>query len=156
MYTLVLILHSWLRWAVLLAGLLAIVGLFSSRAVPNGTHKAEKWVSFFMMGLDTQLLLGLALYLFLSPNTTAMFADFGAAMRDSVARFWAVEHISLMLLAIILVHVGRVLGRKAALPAARRSRLLICVLIAWLAVVAATPWPGLRAGRPLFRISAQP
>ena len=155
MYALVLILHSWLRWVVLLAGLLAIVGLLSSRAKANGTSKAERWVFLFMMALDWQLLLGLLLYLFLSPNTTAIFANFGAAMRDSVARFWAVEHISLMFFAVILVHVGRVLGRKAALPAARRSRLLICVVIAWLAVVAATPWPGLRAGRPLFRISAQ-
>jgi len=155
MYTLVLILHSWLRWGVLLAGLLAIVGLLSSRAKAGDTSAAEKWVSFFMMALDTQLLLGLVLYFFLSPNTTPIFADFGAAMRDAVARFWAVEHISLMLVAVILVHVGRVLGRKATQPAARRSRLLIYAIIAWLAVVAATPWPGLRAGRPLFRISAQ-
>ena len=155
MYTVVLILHSWLRWAVLVSGLLAVVGLISSRSKPDDMPKAEKWVSFFMMGLDTQLLLGLLLYLVLSPNTKAIFGDFGAAMRDGVARFWAVEHISLMLVAVVLVHVGRVLGSKAALQAAGRSRLLTCVVIAWLAILAATPWPGMRAGRPLFRMSAQ-
>jgi hypothetical protein len=85
---------------------------------------------------------------------TAIRADFGAAMRESVARFWAVEHVTLMLVAVGVAHVGRVLARKAATPEARRSRLLLCFTIALVAIVAATPWPGLRAGRPLFRISA--
>ena len=72
-------------------------------------------------------------------------------MRDPVARFWAVEHISSMLVAIVLVHVGRVLARKAATPGAKRMRLLICFGIATVLMLAATPWPGMATGRPLFR-----
>jgi hypothetical protein len=154
MYIAVLALHSWLRWGALIAGVLAVASLASSKSSKDA-GQGEKWGLFFMIALDLQLLLGLALYLFISPNTSAMFADFGAAMRDPVARFWAVEHITLMLVAIVLAHVGRVLARKAPTPAAGRSKMLLCFVIALVAIMAATPWPGMRAGRPLFRISAQ-
>jgi hypothetical protein len=153
MYTAVLALHSWLRWGAIIAGVLAVASLASSKSSKDA-GQGEKWGLFFMIALDLQLLLGLALYLFISPNTTAMFADFGAAMRDPVARFWAVEHVALMLVAIVLAHVGRVLARKAPTPAAGRSKMLMCFVIALIAIMAATPWPGMRAGRPLFRISA--
>jgi predicted tellurium resistance membrane protein TerC len=73
-------------------------------------------------------------------------------MRDPVARFWAVEHVSLMLFAVVMAHVGRVLARKAASPAAKRKRLLVCAALSTLAMIAATPWPGMASGRPLFRV----
>ena len=92
------------------------------------------------------------LYAFLSPNTAAVFKDFGAAMKDPVARFWAVEHVTMMLAAVILAHVGRVLGRKASTPGAKRTRLLISFGLSTLLMIVGTPWPGLRAGRPLFRV----
>jgi len=153
MYALFLVLHSWLRWGVLISGVLAVMALISGRgkAAPAG---ADKWGLFFIITLDLQLLLGLALYMGLSPNMAAIRADFGAAMRDPVSRFWAVEHITLMLVAIGLAHVGRVLARKATDPDARRNRLLVCFILALVAILAASPWPGLRGGRPLFRISA--
>jgi hypothetical protein len=162
MYDLALILHSWLRWAAIAAGLAATVMALTSRPAPAtdvaarrvepGRDRADRWGLIFMIVLDLQLLLGLLLYFALSPTTRAIFPDFGAAMRDPVARFWAVEHITLMLLAVVMAHVGRVMARKAPTAAARRKRLLICFAVATLAMLAATPWPGLRAGRPLFRI----
>jgi hypothetical protein len=154
MYMLVLVLHSWLRWGAIIAGVLALFSLFSSNP-QSRADGADRWGLFFTIALDLQLLLGLLLYLFLSPMTTGLFGDFGAAMRDPIARFWAVEHGTLMLVAIVVAHVGRVLARKAGSPAARRRRLLACFVLALVAILAATPWPGFRAGRPLFRVSAQ-
>jgi hypothetical protein len=54
--------------------------------------------------------------------------------------------------AVLLAHVGRVLARKAVTPGARRSRLLICFVLAVLLLLGGTPWPGMAAGRPLFRV----
>ncbi len=154
MYSLLLVLHSWIRWGVIIAGVLAVLTLFSPKP-QSGESSSDRWGFWFIMALDLQFLLGILLYLFISPITTAMFSDFGAAMRDPVARFWAVEHITMMLLAVVVAHVGRVLARKATSPASRRRRLLVCFVIALIAILAATPWPGMRAGRPLFRISSQ-
>ena len=105
----------------------------------------------FVSALDLQLLLGLLLYLVLSPNMAEIRANFGTSMKDPVARFWAVEHITSMLVAVVLVHVGRVLGRKAATPDSRRMKLFICFGIATALMLLAIPWPGMRAGRPLLR-----
>jgi hypothetical protein len=146
MYELVLTAHSWLRWVALIAGLMAVV--MASTASP----RADRWGLILVIALDIQLLLGFALYLVLSPNTKAILGNFGAAMRDPVARFWAVEHVSLMLFAVVMAHVGRVLARKAASPAAKRKRLLVCFALSTMAMIAATPWPGMASGRPLFRV----
>lgn len=151
MYEMVLTAHSWLRWVALIAGLLATV-MAAAAPATAGPNRADRWGLILTIALDLQLLLGLGLYLVWSPITTSMFGDFGAAMRDPVSRFWAVEHISLMLFAVVIAHVGRVMARKARSAAAKRKRLLICFSLASIAMIAATPWPGMASGRPLFRV----
>lgn len=147
MYTLGLVLHSWIRWIALVAG----VGttLFAIR--DTTASRAEHWSLFLMMALDIQMLIGLILYLALSPFTTEALNDFGAAMRNPPLRFWAVEHLAAMFAAVILVHVGRVLARKAPTPQAKRKRLLIWCGLATFAMFLGMPWPGFANGRPLFR-----
>ena len=152
MFDIILLLHSWLRWPALIAGIVAIAAAFVSRPIGAEKTAADRWGGIFVGLLALQMLLGLLLYVVLSPTIAAIRQDFGAAMRDPVARFWAVEHISLMIVAVIVAHVGRVLVRKAKTPGSKRTRMLVTYTVATLAIVAAIPWPGMRAGRPLFRI----
>ena len=80
----------------------------------------------------------------------------GRCMCNGMLRHpFSVEHVTLMLAAVIVAHVGRVLARKASSPGSRRRRLLLCFVISLIAILAATPWPGMRAGRPLLRVSSQ-
>jgi hypothetical protein len=140
-YSILLIVHSWLRWAVLAAGLVAVV---------RGGAANQSGGKWYTILLDTQMLIGLLLYFVLSPVTTAALADFGAAMKAPQMRFFAVEHVFGMLIAIALAHVGRSKIRKA--PADRRARLaLIFYGLSLVAMLASIPWPGMPAGRPLFR-----
>ena len=150
MYELVLLLHSWLRWGALIAAVLATLTAFGIKP-GRDSGQADKWGLIFMIMLDLQMLLGLLLYFALSPATQAIFGDFGAAMRDPVARFWAVEHLTMMVVAVVLAHLGRILARKARSPSSKRLRLLICFGLATLLLFAGTPWPGMTAGRPFFR-----
>src|SRR2546422_7211417 len=113
MYTLVLALHSWLRWAALVAGVAATFTSFSDRSGSTGSSRADMWGLVLMTLLDLQMLLGLLLYLVLSPFTAEAMRDFGAAMKSPGLRFFAVEHLSLMVVAVVLAHVGRVMARKA-------------------------------------------
>ncbi len=151
MFDVMLLLHSWLRWPALIAGIVATAAAFNSRPLGAEKTAADRWGAIFVGLIDLQMLLGLLLYFVLSPTTAAIRADFGAAMRDPVARFWAVEHITLMFAAVVVGHVGRVLARKARTPGSKRMRMLACYALATLAIIAAIPWPGFRAGRPLFR-----
>jgi heme A synthase len=152
MYQLVLLAHSWIRWVALIAGVIATLTALASSPRSASADRADRWGLVLMIALDLQMLLGFLLYLALSPTTAAIFNDFGGAMRDPVARFWAVEHITIMVVAVVLAHVGRVLGRKATNPGARRTRTFICFGLATVLMFLGTPWPGLRAGRPLFRL----
>jgi hypothetical protein len=149
MYLTLLLLHSWVRWLALVAGVGATVATFANG---DGTLRtADRWGRVFVIALDLQFVIGLVLYAVLSPYTAAAMSDFGAAMRDPVLRFWAVEHLTMMLAAIVLVHVGRVLARKAADTATKRKRMLVCFGVALLLILLGTPWPGRATGRPLFR-----
>ena len=60
-----------------------------------------------------QLLIGVSLYVFLSPTTGTAFNDFGAAMKDSTLRYWAVEHIFVMIVGTTLAQIGRIKSKKA-------------------------------------------
>src|SRR5207247_461125 len=103
-YTIVLLLHSWVRWIVLGLGLVATFAAMGAGDAPSNS-RAERLGLFLMMALDIQMLLGLFLYLLLSPFTTQALQDFGAAMRNPPLRFWAVDHAATMFLAVIVVHV---------------------------------------------------
>src|SRR5688500_12115824 len=107
MYNLVLTTHSWLRWAVLLAGLFAFVRAISGAAGRRPWSRNDERAGFWFVTLvDLQLLLGLLLYFALSPITRAAMQDFGGAMRSSGLRFWAAEHVFGMVVALALAHVG--------------------------------------------------
>src|SRR4051794_29596261 len=108
MYAAALILHSWFRWAVILAGLVAFVRAASGASGTKAWTPADDRAGFwFTIALDVQVLIGLALYLFLSPLTTQAMRDFGGAMKDPLLRFWAVEHGFGMVVGVALAHVGR-------------------------------------------------
>jgi hypothetical protein len=152
MYTIVLTIHSWIRWIALIAGIAATVTAASDKFASTRPGRADLWGLVLMMVLDIQMLLGLLLYLVLSPSTIVAMQDFGAAMRNPPLRFFAVEHLVLMLGAVILAHVGRVLARKAATPEAKRVRLMFAFGFATVLMLLGIPWPGMTSGRPLFRI----
>ena len=153
MYFPILILHSLLRWVVLAAGLWAVVralgGLIFRRPWTPTDAQSGRW---FSISLDLQVLLGLLLYAFLSPIASHAFADMGAAMRDPILRFWAVEHVTMMLAALVLAHIGSARARRASTSAAKHRTSLIFYALALLAVLAAIPWPFMADARPLFRL----
>ena len=111
----------------------------------------SKLTLFTLIATDLQLLFGLALYFILSPQTSAAFANFGAAMKSKPLRFWAVEHITIALVAVMLVHVGRIKARKVEDSRDRHKRIAIYFGLALVAVLVAIPWPFRQAiGRALF------
>jgi hypothetical protein len=151
MYTTVLILHSWLRWVALIAVFGVVLAAIRGK-VEGSQSISDRWGMVAMMALDLQLLLGLILYFVVSPNMQEIRAHFGEAMQNPQLRFWAVEHLTAMIVAVVVAHVGRVLARKAKTPDSKRRRLLACFGVVAVALLLGTPWPGMPAGRPLFRI----
>ena len=152
MYSAVLLLHSWVRWLVVIAGLLAVArALAGMSGGKPWTTSDDRGTLLFTIALDIQMLVGLALYAWLSPITRLAFSDMSAAMRNPTLRFWMMEHFVGMILALALAHVGRVVIRKKT-DAGDKHRLAAMFMgVAMLVILLSIPWPWGANARPLFR-----
>jgi hypothetical protein len=151
MYPLILTLHSILRWIVLILAVVAFVrALIGWLGKQEWTALDDRLGVLLSGSMDLQVLLGFFLYLFLSPITTSAFRNFGAAMGNSAQRFWMVEHLFLMVVALILTHVGRASSKRAEGVRGKHKRAAIFFGLALLAILIAIPWPFLPYGRPLI------
>jgi hypothetical protein len=90
--------------------------------------------------MDLQLITGLTLYFFLSPITKTALSNFGAAMKDPDLRFYAVEHFSMMIIAVILIHIGRAKSKSATTDMGKFRTASIFYMIALMVIFAAIPW----------------
>ena len=154
LYVVALFLHSYVRWAVLLAALIVLARSFSGwRGARVWTPLDERLHVALVATTDLQFTLGVAMYLFLSPHAQAFFADPGNGIEVPPLRFFGLEHPVTMLLAVSLVHIGRTRSKKAPSPALRHRRVFTTLLIALLMMCASIPWPGLDSGRPLLRVA---
>lgn len=137
MNTLIL-LHSITRYLVLIAllGVIiqSLVGMLQSKPYGKLENKAGLYLFIFT---HTQLLLGLILY-FTSP--AVIFS--GASMKDSVARYWLVEHSLMMLIAIVLITMARITSKKMPTDAAKHKRLFIFNTLALLLIILAISMSG--------------
>ena len=147
MYNTLLGLHSGFRYIVLLllvlALLLAIIGLFGKK---NYTETNRKINLFAMIATHTQLLIGLILYFF-SPLVN--YGNMGEAMKDTMSRYWTVEHTVMMLFAIILITIGHSRSKKAAQAVNKHRAIALYYGLAILVIVVAI----YQSGRPLLGMS---
>ncbi|MFB6258007.1 MAG: hypothetical protein ABEH38_04875 [Flavobacteriales bacterium] len=139
MYEFLTAFHSILRYLLLI--LLVGTTIRSLTAWSTGGHyyrSDERAVVFTVICTHLQLLIGLSL-LFLSPKVA--FSDLGTVMKDPGLRFFTVEHGSLMLLAILLITIGRSKAKRAYSEISKHKRIGIFFLIALLLIFFAIPWP---------------
>lgn len=141
MYTGLLHTHNLFRWLVLialvLAVLFALVGWFGKREWSKKDNLTGLLLTIFM---DIQFLVGLILYAFVSPIMKVAFNDFGAAMKNADIRFYAVEHILMMVIALVLVHIGRSKSKKAIANWKKHRIAAVYYGIALVIVLAGIPW----------------
>jgi hypothetical protein len=133
--------HNLLRWAVLLGGLYAItksvLGIMHKR---DFTKQENLSHALFVGFCHLQLLLGLILY-FISPVVDQALANgMGAAMKDPASRFVAVEHISTMIIAIVLIQVGRTLSKKQTEAMAKHKKAVVFFSIGLILILSRIPW----------------
>lgn len=145
MYTLALATHNIVRWLVLAAGVWAVARAWMGwrgRAVWGDQDAGA--VKLFVNALSLQFVLGIVLYA-VSPLIRGGLADMGAAMRTASVRYFVVEHVAVMLVAIALGHVGAAKVRKATSDSARFQTATIWLGLALAAAAGFVPWD-----RPLF------
>ena len=117
-----LFIHSLLRYGVLItvaaAGLIHLRGLLAQRPILNG---------------ERSLAMGLILY--------AMSYELYSNMQGAAGRFWKMEHLGTMVVAILLVTLGRALSKRAKLERSKQLRIAVFFLIGLALMLLAIPWP---------------
>ena len=153
MYNGILHLHNLLRWVILLLILIAIVrsfvGMSSNKPFTNG----DKKIGLFLM-ISAHVMFIIGIYQWIAgPMGLKMInaAGMSVVMKDSVSRFWAIEHPVGMLIAIILITVGRRQSKAPIADGSKHKRTFWYYLIALIIILATIPWP-FREGvaRPWF------
>ena len=142
LYNVMLHVHSVGRWIVLLLLLFAIFNslIAGNRPFIKSDNRLGLLVTIFS---DIMLLVGIYLY-FVGPRgykTFEAYGSMGAVMKDAAARFYAVEHIAGMLIAIILIHIGKAQARKPMGDRAKHRRTMIFYFLALLIILVSIPWP---------------
>jgi hypothetical protein len=129
--------HSLLRWAVLIALVLAVFTAWRGYFTKAPIIVWERLVTIIAMVLcHVQLVVGAALY----GMRYGTFAERFSAT-PNLLRFWKMEHISGMILAIALVTMGRLLSKKAKTEKGKQLRVAIFYTLGLLIILAMIPWP---------------
>jgi hypothetical protein len=138
--TILVHIHSVLRWLVIIFILLTIID-----AVFRLRNKSKAKSSFFklyaLISMHLQLIFGLILYF-----TSQKVIISSASMKDSLLRFFLVEHIALMIIAIALITIGYVKSKRVIEEPRKLKLLIIYFSISLILILAAIPWPFRIAG----------
>lgn len=141
-YNILLHLHSAGRWIVLVLLLIAIFNsmLAGSRPYARSDKRTGLLLTIFA---DLMLIIGIVIWYFGPKGYKLIEAagSMGDVMKDATTRFFAVEHIAGMLIAIILIHVGKAQAKRNIGDRAKHRNSLIFYLIALLIILISIPWP---------------
>jgi hypothetical protein len=138
LYSLTLLFHSVVRYFVLIAMIATILrsalALVQSKPFTGTDEKFSVWL---LIMAHTQLILGLTLYA-ISP--AVIFS--AESMKNPGTRYWLVEHITTMIIAIVLITLSRITTKKLTDDAKRHRRVLIYNIIAGLLILMAIQMSG--------------
>lgn len=128
--------HSGLRWVVLILLLTAIFKAFSKKS--SGTYeKGDKLINLFaMVSVHIQVTLGIVLT-FMSGKVS-----FGEDwMKNPQYRFFGMEHILMMVIAAVVLTIGRKKAEKLTDAGAKHKTIFVWYTIALIIILAGIPWP---------------
>ena len=128
--------HSGLRWIVLLLMVITIYRAYklkSSKQIPP--NKKMNIPLFTLIVFSLQFVLGIVLFF-----TSSLVSFSEGFMKNPTLRFFTVEHWSMMLIAIILIHIGYIRAQKLDYINAQKA-IFIYYLIALMITILAIPWP---------------
>lgn len=137
--------HSGLRWVALILLLAAIFNALGNRS-KRAYEKKDKMINLFaMVFLHIQLLIGLVLY-FKSPKVNFV----SGWMKSPLLRFFGLEHILMMVIAIAIVTIGRKKAENTADLSKRNGKIALWYTIGLIVILAAIPWPFRNLGAGWF------
>ena len=130
-------LHSFLRWVAIILLVATIVDSLLRMYKPFN-EKDRKLALFAMISLHVQLLLGLILYV---PFLSNVLEGSQYIMKDPVNRFYLVEHLLGMVLAIAIITIGYLRSKRQSEQWAKHRMIFFYYVVGFILILASIPWP---------------
>ena len=143
MYNGLLHLHNLLRWVILLLIVIAIVRSFVGMSGNKPFTNGDKKIGLFLM-IAAHITFIIGVYQWIAGAMGLKMinaAGMSVVMKDAASRFWAIEHPIGMLIAIILITVGRRQSKAPIADGVKHKRTFWYYFIALLIIIATIPWP---------------
>ena len=138
--------HSGLRWVVLVLIVWALYKTITGWVGKKEYQKSDRLSALLaLIFTHIQLLIGLGLY-FISPKVS--FEP--GVMENALLRFYTVEHMSMMIVAIILITIGFSTAKRLEDAVAKHKRVAIMYGIGLVIIIASIPWPFRELGAGWF------
>jgi len=116
-YTIAFKIHIFISAITLLSGLSTLLLSIHGWVRNRKYAKADEWSSvIFNIGLYFQLILGFIIYFTLRTSLEGGMWEVSDTENDASLRFWAIEHIALMIFALFLTQLGRIFIKRASQP----------------------------------------
>lgn len=152
MYPVLLTIHSLVRWLVIISLVVAIVnayiGWFGNKQYLKKDFALQKIAVEFA---QLQMLIGICLYV-LSPIVRYFLTHFREGVRMREIRFFGLEHITMMLIAVILITAGAGAAKKKNTDKQKFRAIAIWFTIVFIIIFLSIPWQfSPFTHRPYFR-----
>ena len=141
MYTYLLLIHNLFRWIVVILAVYALYNNYTGWRNAKVFSKKDKSLNGIFIGtLHLQLVIGFILYFGYSPYVSQAMENMGKAMKDPVSRFWAVEHILGMIIAVAVAQIGNIISKKAGTDTEKFRKAFVFFLIAVIIIILSHPF----------------
>jgi len=142
LHTLLNTLHSYNRYLIIIALFWVIFRSWSGWMGKKNYVKADNTASLVLLILaHLQLLLGLIQYFVTSAYTTG-----GIPISDPWVRYFKMEHIAGMILAVVLIQLGRTFSKKAQLDEQKHKKTALYTTAAAIIITGMLAMKGLFLG----------
>ena len=128
--------HSGLRWIALFLLVFAIINAIKGKNAMIFVKKDRLINLFTMIALHTQLLIGFVLYF-----TSGKVTFNPGWIKTAMSRFYGMEHLIMMLAAIVVITIGRKKSEKSEIPSEKHGYIIKWFIIALVLLLAGIPWP---------------
>jgi hypothetical protein len=152
MYAILLTIHSCFRWLVLISLVYTLLRSY---------HGLTSALTFSLIDevsrnttvriVQTQFLIGLALYVF-SPMVRYFLQNFGTAVHERHVRFFGMEHITMMFIAVAAISAGSLKVDKNKTAREKFTTIAIWFSVGLVIIFLSIPWEfSPFSSRPYFR-----
>ena len=140
MYPTLLVLHSFVRWLVLSSLLYALFRAYRGWLGHRAFTKHDDTIRHTTATIaHIQLLLGLTLY-FISPIVDYFLHHFREAVHERQLRFFGMEHITMMLIAITVITLGSGKAKRKNTDQDKFKTMAIWFTVGLLLILMSIPW----------------